>query len=97
MLNIFEELIINMDKFHYVPSLGFHAKRNQGTVLGGIFTCCLGLTILYYLGSELLLMSEFKGYYQSTSFAQANMAEIGIVSLDEMGTLPFFSVHYKGK
>ena len=42
-------------------------------------------------------MAEFKGYYKSSSFAQANMTEIGIVSLDDMGTLPFYSVHYKGK
>ena len=25
------------------------------------------------------------------------MEEIGIVSLEDMGTMPFFSVHYEGK
>ena len=27
----------------------------------------------------------------------ANLTDIGVVYLDDMGTLPFFSVHYKGK
>ena len=56
MLNIFTELIINMDKFHYVPTLGFHAKRNQGTVLGGLMTFILGVMIAGFFGDELQAM-----------------------------------------
>ena len=52
---------------------------------------------MYYLGTELELMVEFKGYYQRSSVTIANMAEIGIVELDHMGSIPFFSIHYKGK
>ena len=96
-MNIFEEMIINLDKFHYVPNLGFKAKRNQGTVLGGIFTLCLGFAILYYLGIEVNLMTEFKRAYERSGITEANMAEIGILNLDDMGALPFFGVHYKGK
>ena len=42
-------------------------------------------------------MTEFKGYEQRSTFTIANLTEIGNVELEDMGTLPFFSVHYKGK
>ena len=42
-------------------------------------------------------MADFKGYYQRSSYTIANLTEIGIVKLEDMGSLPFFSVHYEGK
>ena len=94
MLSNLYELIANKDKFHYVPQLGFNAKRNQGTFLGGLFTIFLGVIILNFLGTELYIMASFKGYYHRSTLTVANLTEIGIVNLDDMGTLPFFSVHY---
>ena len=57
----------------------------------------LGIAILLFLGDEFHQMTDFKGFYQRSSFTISNMTEIGIVKLEDMGTLPFFSVHYKGK
>ena len=48
------------------------------------------------MGSELQLMADFKQFDQRSSFTVANLTQIGIINLDDMGTLPFFSVHYKG-
>ena len=42
-------------------------------------------------------MLNYQHFYQRSTFTVANLTEIGEVSLEEMGTLPFFSVHYKGK
>ena len=42
-------------------------------------------------------MAEYKGYYHRATVTVANLTEIGVVNLDDMGTLPFFSVHYRGK
>ena len=97
MLNNLTEVFEDLDKFDYIPQLGFKTKRSQGTLLGGFFTIIIGGIILYYLGSELRLMAEFKGYYQRSSFTVANLTEIGIVQLEDMGSLPFLSVHHEGK
>ena len=73
------------------------AKKNQGTFFGGFSTILMGVLIFYYMGNELKLMAELKGYNLISSFTVANLTEIGNVELEDMGTLPFFSVHYKGK
>ena len=96
MLSIIEEIIINFDKFAYVPQLGFTAKKNQGTFFGGFSTILMGVLIFYYMGNELKLMAELKGYNLISIISVANLTDIGIVKLEDMGTLPFFSVHYKG-
>ena len=42
-------------------------------------------------------MAEYKGYSHRSTFTIANLTEVGSVSLDDMGSLPFFSLSYKGK
>ena len=42
-------------------------------------------------------MTLYEGYYHRDIESAANLTDIGIVSLEEMGTLPFFGVHYLGK
>ena len=56
MFRIFQEVISDIDKFDYVPKLGYKAKQKQGTVLGGVFTILVGLIIFYILGDQLHLM-----------------------------------------
>jgi len=52
--------------------------------------------ILYFLQAQLQLMTEYKGYYFKSFVTLANLTDVGVVSFDDMGTLPFFGVHYKG-
>ena len=96
MWDITKELIENLDKFHYRPQLGFKAKPKQGTLLGGLSTVLMGFMILYILINGLHVMYLYEGYYLKTIDTNANLAEIGILKLEDMGTLPFWSVHYKG-
>ena len=42
-------------------------------------------------------MTQFKGYYERSIFTESPLTEIGIIKLDDMGSLPFFAVHFKGK
>jgi hypothetical protein len=97
MFEIAKELISELDKFHYIPQLGFKAKRNQGTFLGGLFTILVGIIIFYILGDQLYFMSQYKAFYHKEFATVANLTDIGKVNLDDMGTLPFFGIHYKGK
>ena len=42
------------------------------------------------------IMVSYKGYYHKSISTSANFTEIGIVKLEDMGSLPFFAVHHKG-
>ena len=42
-------------------------------------------------------MVIFSDYYHRQIETASNMKEIGILTMEEMGTRPFFSVHYEGK
>ena len=42
-------------------------------------------------------MANYEGYYHKSILSVANLNELGIVNFDEMGTMPFFSVHFRGK
>lgn len=65
--------------------------------MGGCSTILIFLIVIYVFVYEMYLMVIFSDYYHRQIETAANMEDIGIVSLDEMGTLPFFSVHYEGK
>jgi len=53
--------------------------------------------ILYFAQTKLQLMADYKGYYLKSIETVTNFTDLGIIKLDDMGTLPFFSIHYKGK
>jgi len=43
-----------------------------------------------------MIMTNYEKNHLTNIVRRADMDEIGTVNLKEMGTLPFFSVHYKG-
>ena len=96
MFALFKEVISELDQFHYEPRLGFKAKPKQGTFLGGVSTVIMGSIIFYIMGNQLHILSEYKQQYHKSIETVANLTEVGTVKLDDMGTLPFYSVHYKG-
>lgn len=95
-MSTFSDKIKEIDKFHYIPVLSFKGKQKQTTLLGGYLTMFIGLYIMYYLGEEMHRMLIFEGFYFRSFETVADMKEIGKIKLDEMGTLPFYGVHYKG-
>ena len=52
---------------------------------------------MIFLVQDFELMIKYKHFYHRNTVTAVNFNKIGIVALDDMGTLPFFSVHYKGK
>ena len=90
------ETIGNIDKFHYTPLLGWKGKKKQGTTLGGCSTILIGLIIIFILADHIYIVSKYEGYYHRSIDTVANFTEIGLVEMKDMGTLPYFSVHYKG-
>lgn len=90
------DAICDVDKFHYSPLLGWKGKKKQGTTLGGCSTILIGLIILAILSDQIYVVTLYEGYYHRQIDSVANMKEIGLVQMKDMGTLPYFSVHYKG-
>ena len=54
------------------------------------------MIIIYVAIYEFYLIYSYSDYYHRQIETIANMDEIGIVSMEDMGTIPFFSVHYMG-
>ena len=92
-----ENLIQEIDCFHYVPRLSFKGMPKQGTTVGGFCTIVLGLIILAILGDQMHNIMIYEGYYYRSIVTASNHTEIGAIKLEDMKTLPFFSVHYRGK
>jgi hypothetical protein len=74
----------------------FNGKKKQGTIPGGTLSIILGLFVYFLWYSKLMIMAKFEKNHLTNIVIKADMKEIGIVSLQEMGTLPFFSVHFLG-
>jgi len=90
------EAVESVDKFHYTPLLGWKGKKKQGTCLGGCSTIIIGLIIMFILVDNIIILTKYEGYYHRSIETSANLTEIGIVQMEDMGTVPYFSVHYKG-
>ena len=56
----------------------------------------VGCVILSIFATQIYSMANYEGYYHKSITSVANLTDIGIVNLDDMGTMPFYSVHYKG-
>jgi hypothetical protein len=56
----------------------------------------IGLIIIFILADHIFIVSKYEGYYHRAIETVANFTEIGLVEMKEMGTIPYFSVHYKG-
>ena len=96
MIKALEFNIKKLDKFHYVPILGFQGRAKQSSILGGCSTVIIFLIITYVFFYEMHLVFNYYDYYHRQIETAADMNEIGLVSMDEMGTTPFYSVHYDG-
>ena len=88
--------ICAVDAFHYTPLLGWKGKKKQGTQLGGCSTIFIGFLILAILTDQIISVQKLEGYYHRSIETVSNFTDIGIVQMKDMGTLPYFSVHYKG-
>ena len=97
LLSAIKEVLENIDKFHYVPRLGFKGNFKQGTTLGGLCTVVIGIILSWFLVEQLRMMAMYEGYYHRSISTIANLTDIGEVRLEDMDSLPFFGVHLKGK
>ena len=76
--------------------LYWKGKKKQGTALGGCSTILILIMIVFILIDHIYVVSKYEGYYHTSIETVANFKEIGIVEMKDMGTVPYFSVHYKG-
>ena len=56
----------------------------------------LSIFILFLWYNRLLIMTMFEKSHMTNFVTLADLNEIGTVNMKEMGTIPFFSIHYKG-
>ena len=96
MLHYVANTVAQKDTFHHPVHIIFNQKKKQGTVPGGTLSIALGFFVIFLWYSKLMVMTKFEKNHLTNFERRADMAEIGTLSLQEMGTLPFFSVHFYG-
>jgi hypothetical protein len=96
MIKALDFHIRRMDKFHYVPRLGFQGKAKQSSLLGGCSTIGIGLILSFVFLREIVKVIDNSDFYHLQIETAVDFAQLGQVKLDEMGTMPYYSVHYEG-
>ena len=80
------------DEFHHTPSLSF-----TRTIPGGISSIILGAFVWWLWYYHFDMMFTYQDAVISTTETATNLDKIGTIKMNTMGTLPFYSVYYKGE
>ena len=97
MLKAIKFHLNKIDKFHHSPVLGFQGKAKQSSCVGGTATIFIFLLLIYVFGYELNTIAHYIDYYHRQIETAVDMKNLGLLSLEEMDTMPYFSIHYIGK
>ena len=97
MLQKVIKFIRQQDAFAFSPSLGFNIKKKFTTIPGGIFSIVFSIFTYWLWFSQLSKMYNLQEPNVITFEDHIDLDKLGNTNLNEMKTLPFVTLRYKGR